>query len=101
MENKQASTAEQEIIDSVIEQVKGFEGGLNTVIGGALADGMQPLAIATACARSMIRVSASFAISIGMDDETFERMVREMIDVSMLDMRESYSQIAEQAAAAV
>lgn len=92
------SKATDQLIAAALEQAADFENGLNTVIKGAIDAQMQPLSIAVALARSLIRTAGALALAMGKTDEELKEMVNDLIDSVFEDMRDGYSKVAKQVA---
>jgi len=89
----QPSMALDQLVSSVMEQAAGFEAGLTEVVKNAINMKMNPLSIAVGCARTMARVGGSTALAQGMSVEQFEKVIRELVDTTLEEMRPNYLKV--------
>lgn len=100
MNKETATVAEAQFMSAILEQADAFESGLGEVISGAVENGMHPLAISIANARSVCRIGAAIAASNGYGIEQWEDMIRNLFDSTIEDMKEGFeSFVADKKAA--
>lgn len=96
----QPSMALDQFVACIEEQAQEFESGLTVVVMGAIDMNMNPMSIAVGCARTMTRIAGSTALAQGLSLDEFEKMVRDLVNNTLEEMRPNYLKVQEKQGAA-